>query len=221
LSNAKTTIPVNVTGKFTVAVMSGILLFSKSPGDTVKLMRSLMSSFYLFLVMIPSVFADNGPVSPKLIPVEIHCSTLFGLQYSLDDSWLLNHGDFEALISPLRDQEANRLLKKSESSAAVGTIFRLLGFAGALTGATGLLTGSANEHTGFLLTAIGGGLCVNIGGLFQSESQSAKFNCVQRYNRFARGEEQILPEAPSDERSLLDFEKPKGVSEKEVPLRKK
>jgi hypothetical protein len=43
----------------------------------------------------------------------------------------------------------------------------------------------------------------DISGLLGLESEAGKFNCVQRYNRFADGKEQILPKTPSDEKSLL------------------
>lgn len=183
--------------------------------------RSSLLPFLFFVGCSFALAGEGAGPDAKMRPIEVHSSTLFGLQYSLDDSPLLSYRDFEELIAPLRDQEATRLLRKSESSALSGSILRLLGFAGALTGAAGLLTGSSNEQTGFLLTAAGGGICINIGGLFQSESQSAKFNCVQRYNRFARGEEHVLPEAPADEKSLLDFGKPINAPVKNTKSGKK
>jgi len=69
----------------------------------------------------------------------------------------------------------------------------------------GLLLTPGEEHGGFLVTAVGGSLTFNIGGFFRTEAQTAKFNSVQRYNRFARGEEQKLPGGPADEKELLNF----------------
>jgi hypothetical protein len=54
-----------------------------------------------------------------------------------------------------------------------------------------------------LLVALGGDVTFDIGLLFATESQTTKFNAVQRYNRFAYGREQMLPQTPMDEKSLL------------------
>jgi hypothetical protein len=145
--------------------------------------------------------------STKIKPVEISYSTLGGLEYSVQGSPLLNYKDFAELIRPLNDYETLRLLKKSESSSLNAALFGGAGIAGLVTGIAGLLKAPSNRQTGFWIAAIGGGLSFEIGGLFQSEAQTAKFNCVQRYNRFARGEEQVLPQAPQDEKSLLNFKK--------------
>lgn len=143
---------------------------------------------------------------PKLRPIEIEYRTLGGLQYSIDGRLLTRYGDFEQLVSPLRDYESERLLKRSESSDLNSKIFGVAGFLGLVTGVVGLLTTPSNQQTPFWVTAIGGSVLVDIGGLFQSEAQTTKFNCVQRYNRFARGEEQVLPQGPSDDKSLLNFD---------------
>ncbi len=153
-----------------------------------------------------SVKAASGPTELK--PVEIHYTTLTGLSYSLNDEVLLSNKDFEALIFPLNDYEAIRLLKRSESSASTGGVFKIIGVTGLLVGVTGLLALPSDQHAPFWATAVGGGITFDIGGLFQSESQTAKFNSVQRYNRFARGEEQMLPRTPQDEKSLLNFKEP-------------
>ena len=138
-------------------------------------------------------------------PIIIHFATLGGLQYSIGDELLTSDKQFEDLIYPLRDFETARLLKKSESSHLNSMIFGVIGAAGLLTGIVGLLTTHSDRQTPFWIAAVGGGLCIDIGGLFGSESQTSKFNCVQRFDRFARGEEQILPQGPSDEKSLMDF----------------
>jgi hypothetical protein len=138
-------------------------------------------------------------------PIEIHFTTVEGLRYTLGDDLLARDKDFEELVFPLGDFEATRLLKKSESSQLTGQILKGIGLAGLVTGLAGLLSTSSGQQTPFWLTAAGGGILFDIGGFFQSEAQTSKFNCVQRYNRFARGEEQVLPKAPQDEKSLLNF----------------
>ena len=154
-------------------------------------------------------FAETTPDSNSSVlkhkPIEISYTTLGGLSYSNENGPLESYKDFEDLVYPLRDYEATRLLKKSESSDLNAKIFGGAGLAGFLTGMVGLLVDSSKDKTGFWITAISGGIVFDIGGLFKSESQTAKFNCVQRYNRFARGESQVLPQAPADEKALLNF----------------
>jgi hypothetical protein len=142
----------------------------------------------------------------KLKPIEIQYYTLGGLQYSIDGRFLINYQDFRELISPLRDYETERLLRRSESSDFKSKVFGIAGFAGVVTGVVGLLTSSSNRQVPFWITAVSGAILFDIGSLFQSEAQTSKFNCVQRYNRFARNEEQILPKGPIDEKLLLKFD---------------
>jgi hypothetical protein len=150
----------------------------------------------------------NSTGSNALKPIEINYSTLTGLCYFHDGESLTQYKEFEDLIYPLKDFEASRLLKRSETSDFDAKIFTSAGFAGLVTGIVGLLTTSSKHQTGFWMTAVGGAILIDIGGLFQSEAQTSKFNCAQRYNRFARGEEQVLPQVPKDENSLLNFSKP-------------
>jgi hypothetical protein len=171
--------------------------------------------FFTFLVMgclfeasAQEDLINTKSVSAKLKPVEIHYATLTGLCYSIDNELLVRNKDFEDLIFPLRDYETIRLLKRSESSTSTGEIIKIIGLAGVVTGITGLLTSPVEQHTPFWLTAIGGGISFDLGGLFQSEAQTTKFNAIQRYNRFVRGEEQVLPQTPLDEKSLLKFDEP-------------
>lgn len=169
-----------------------------------------MATLLLFFVFPCLLFAQTTSVattagSSKMKPIEVEYHTVGGLQYSVDGRFLSRYEDLKELISPVRDYELNRLLKRSESSDLNSKVFGLAGFAGLATGVVGLLTSPSNQQTPFWLTAIGGGVLIDIGGLFQSEAQTTKFNCVQRYNRFARGEEQVLPQTPADEKQLLDF----------------
>ncbi len=178
----------------------------------------------LFSLAYSPGFAQVPPRQPvntdqKLKPIEIHYATLTGLSYSLDSEFLFNDKEFENLIFPLNDYETTRLLKRSESSSSAGEIIKIIGFAGLLTGLTGLATSPSNQQAPFWITAITGGITIEISGFFQLEAQTAKFNCVQRYNRFARGEEQILPKATEDDKSLLDFDKT-GNSPVKIPVTK-
>ncbi len=165
--------------------------------------------------------AATASSAPKRAPIEIHFSTLGGLQYSIGDVPLAGYGDLEDLIKPLGDYEAMRLLKRSESSDLLSKILGGAGFLGLATGAVGILTSSSSDQRPFWITAVGSGILYNIAGLFRSESQTAKFNSVQRYNRFARGEEQTLPQTPEDEKSLLDFATPTPSPDKNGKTGKK
>lgn len=151
--------------------------------------------------------AEGSTSPPAMKVIEVDYTTLGGLGYFYNDEPLLRYRQFEDLVGPLRDYETSRLLKKSEASDLNARIFRGVGWAGVVTGVIGLLAVPAHQQTGFWIAAIGGGLSIDIGGLFESEAQTSKFNCVQRYNRFARGEEQVLPQIPEDEKSLLNFKK--------------
>jgi len=174
--------------------------------DICRTLRTFCGS--LAILLASNALGQNSP-SPtpeiKIKPILVQYSTLGGLRYYTEDEFLLNYKDFRELIDPLRDFESQRLLKRSESSDLNAKIFGGIGLAGLVTGVVGLLASPSNQQTGFWITAIGGGISLDISGLFRSESETAKFNCVQRYNRFARGEEQVLPKAPSDEKALLDF----------------
>jgi hypothetical protein len=161
---------------------------------------------------------NSASVTLELKPIEIHYTTIGGLQYSFEEVPLTEYRQFDILVSPLRDHEATRLLKRSETASLNGTIFASVGFVGLATGVVGILTSNKDQQAGFWIAAIGGAITWDIGQLFQSEARTAKFNCVQRFNRFARGEEQVLPSAPQDEKSLLEFDK---TTESETQNKKK
>jgi hypothetical protein len=162
------------------------------------------------------------PSEIRLKPITVGYTTLGGLEYSTADTPYLTNKELEELIGPLRDFESSRLLNVSESAGTKSTVFGSVGVLGLATGIVGLLATHGGQQTPFWITAAGGGITFEIGQLFRSESETAKFNCVQRYNRFARGEEQILPKPPEDEKSLLDFNKSgtspgTGKADKAVP----
>jgi hypothetical protein len=178
-------------------------------------MKRPSSSFTLFLAALlfypPWVMAQptrdaSNTSGSTLKPIEVRASTLFGLTYSIDEEVLWRDRDFEDLIFPLHDYEATRLLKRSESSGSVGGILGLVGIGGLVTGFTGILGSPSDKQTPFWVTAVGAALTFEISGFFLSEAKSTKFNAVQRYNRFALGQEHVLPQVPANEKSLLDFE---------------
>jgi hypothetical protein len=151
--------------------------------------------------------SHSASVTLELKPIEIRYTTIGGLQYSFEDVPLTEYRQFEILVLPLRDYEASRLLKKSEAASLNATLFGSVGFVSLAAGVVGILTSARDQQTGFWIAAIGGAITWDISQLFQSEARTTKFNCVQRFNRFARGEEQVLPKGPQDEKSLLEFDK--------------
>jgi hypothetical protein len=155
---------------------------------------------------------SSGSVTLELTPIKIDYTTMGGLQYSFEEVSLTEYRQFEILVSPLRDYEATRLLKRSEAASLNATIFGVAGFLSLATGVVGMLTSHKDQQGGFLAAAIGGAITWDIGQLFQSEARTTKFNCVQRFNRFARGEEQVLPATPQDEKSLIEFDKTKETT---------
>lgn len=140
----------------------------------------------------------------RLGPIEIRYSALGGFQFFRDGALLHPHRDLEGMIRPLGDYEANRFLDSSRSSDSIAGILRGTGLLAIRIGGVGLLTASSEDHRVYWITALAGGILFNLGGHFRSEAQAARFGSVQRYNRFARGEEQVLPPPPREE-NLLRF----------------
>jgi hypothetical protein len=146
--------------------------------------------------------------SLELKPIDARFSTLSGLSYTQGGEELKNYGDFQEVLAPIHDFEARRLLNKSESSLLDSKLLESLGLVSAIVGVTGLLTSSSNQQTPFWITAVGGAVLFDIGTFFGTEAQTCKFNAVQRYNRFAYGREQVLPQVPTDAKSLLPVAAP-------------
>jgi hypothetical protein len=171
----------------------------------------LILSFFIGLPLwsqTPVVTPSTSANAISFKPIDVRFSTLGGLSYTQGDDVLKNYQDLQDVLGSLKDFETERLLNRSESAYFNSKIFELVGLVGAITGVTGLLTTSGNQQTPFWFTAAGGGVLFDIGTLFGSEAETAKFNAVQRYNRFAYGREQILPQAPTDEKSLLPITTP-------------
>jgi len=180
-------------------------------GTSKKIFQVLFFSIFSMLVSFAPLPVLGQTVNEtmssdlKLRPIDARLY-LFGFVYSQGNKYLVEDRQFEELVYPLRDFEATGLLRSYESSKNKSEIFHLIGLAGLLTGLVGLLETSGDQQTPFWVTAIGGAVSYQLGGFFKLDAQAAQFNCVQRYNRFARGEEQILPQGPSDEKSLLNFD---------------
>jgi hypothetical protein len=128
---------------------------------------------------------------------------------------LADQRDFENKFSATNDFEVQRLFRDSEGQGAAGTWLAILGGAGGLGTAMGYFTSSnTNEKTAYACAFAASTILFGLGECFLKEGESAKFNAVQRYNRFARGQEAVLPQGPKNEKDLLNFGAP--VSEKGI-----
>jgi hypothetical protein len=175
--------------------------------------QRLLAGFLLILSfsIIPlSLRAQTPTVTPAVAsavlaykPIDVHFTTVDGLTYAYGDDALKTYQDFHDVMDPLKDFETQRLINRSQSSEDASKFLKMFGLIGAVVGVVGIATVPANQQTPFIVTVLGGGVVFDIGTLFASESQTAKFNSVQRYNRFAYGREQVLPQTPTDEKSLL------------------
>ncbi len=162
-----------------------------------------------------SLLAQTPTVTPTVTaavlaykPIDVHFTTVDGLTYAYGDDALKTYQDFHDVMDPLKDFETQRLINCSQSSDDTSKLFKMFGLIGAVVGVAGIATVPANQQTPFIITALGGGVLFDVGTIFASESQTAKFNSVQRYNRFAYGREQVLPQTPADEKSLLPMTAP-------------
>jgi len=153
-----------------------------------------------------SASSVSGSSDIKIQPIDVRLTTFGGMGYSVDGRDMVWPKDFEDRIDSLNDFEASRLLKKSKSSGGLSPLFLGLGLAGEV--ATIIINSGSNgggDRIGFWLPLIGSLLAGEIGAYLQMEANTAKFNAVKRYNRFARGQEQVLPQGPSDDKFLMDF----------------
>lgn len=163
----------------------------------------------------PVTVSDAAPKELKIHPIDVRLSTLGGFGYSLQGREMAWPKDFEERIGSLRDFEATRLLNRSKSSGDLSQVFLGLGIGGEIAViALNAGTSSGGNRVGFWLPFIGSLLADEIGAYFQMESSTAKFNAVKRYNRFARGQEQVLPQASQDDKALMDFSSPNAAPPK-------
>jgi hypothetical protein len=184
------------------------------------LLRSL-TLFVIFLIAPLTLCAQTATVTPtataaasvtlNLIPIDTRFSTIDGLTYAQSGDEVKSYQDFHQIFDPINDFETERLINHSESTQVTSKLVESAGLIGVVAGVVGLLTSSSNQQTPWWITAAGGAVVFDIGTFFGADAQTSKFNAVQRYNRFAYGREQVLPQAPADEKSMLPVAAP-GVA---------
>jgi hypothetical protein len=181
------------------------------------LLRSL-TLFVIFLIAPLTLCAQTATVTPtataaasvtlNLIPIDTRFSTIDGLTYAQSGDEVKSYQDFHQIFDPINDFETERLINHSESTQVTSKLVESAGLIGVVAGVVGLLTSSSNQQTPWWITAAGGAVVFDIGTFFGADAQTSKFNAVQRYNRFAYGREQVLPQAPADEKSMLPIATP-------------
>ncbi len=171
----------------------------------------------VFLILPLTLRAQTAAVTPtsasmtlNLIPIDTRFSTLEGITYTQSGDEVRSYQDFHSIFDPLNDFETERLIDHSRSVYITSKLVESAALIGAVVGVVGLLTSSSNQ-TPWWITAAGGGVLFDIGTLFGADAQTSKFNAVQRYNGFAYGREQILPQASADEKSLLPVAQPSVI----------
>jgi|GEM_PF-2068640 len=152
---------------------------------------------------------STAKFSKGLIPIHTHFSTLGGFEYQCSGKRLESDQDFAPLFEAANDYEAKRLFKDAESSGTTGSLLELVGGLGCLGSGMGYFTsGSSKDKTGYAWAFVSSTVVGIVGNLFLKGAESSKFNAVQRYNRFARGQEAVLPKDPENEKELLNFGSP-------------
>jgi hypothetical protein len=159
--------------------------------------------------------AATAAVTPNLIPIDTRLTTLDGLTYTQSGDEVKSYQDFHSIFDPLNDFETERLINHSQSVFVTSKFVESAGLIGVVVGVVGLLTNSSNQ-TPWWITATGGGVVFDIGTFFGADAQTSKFNAIQRYNRFAYGREQALPQASVDEKSLLPMATPSPMATPEI-----
>jgi hypothetical protein len=160
--------------------------------------------------MTPSATAAVS-VTLNLIPIDTRLTTLDGLTYTQRGDEVKSYQDFHTIFDPLNDFETERLINHSESALVTSKLIESAGLIGVVVGVVGLLTSLSSQQTPWWITAAGGAVVFDIGTFFGTDAQTSKFNAVQRYNRFAYGREQVLPQAPMDEKSMLPVAVPSAT----------
>lgn len=150
--------------------------------------------------------SSTTKASRGLSPIHTHFSTLGGFEYLCAGKKLENDGDFNRLFVASNDFSVQRMFKDSQGSGTAGTILEAVGGAGCLGSAVGYFsTQNSGNKTGYAWIFVSSAVVALVGDWFMKDSESGKFNAVQRYNRFARGQEAVLPQVPDNEKDLLNF----------------
>jgi hypothetical protein len=178
---------------------------------------SSLTLFVIFLIAPLTLWAQTASVTPaataaasvtlNLIPIDTRLTTLDGLTYIQSGDEVKSYRDFHSIFDPLNDFETERLINHSQSVFVASKLVESAGLIGVVVGVVELFTHSSNQ-TPWWITAAGGGVVFDIGTFFGADAQTSKFNAVQRYNRFAYGREQVLPQTSVDEKSLLPMASP-------------
>lgn len=161
--------------------------------------------------MTPSA-TTAASVTLNLIPVDTRLTTLDGLTCTQRGDEVKSYQDFHTIFDPLNDFETERLINHSQSVFVTSKLVESAGLIGVVVGVVGLLTSSSSQQTPWWITAAGGAVVFDIGTFFGADAQTSKFNAIQRYNRFAYGREQVLPQAPTDEKSMLPVAEPSATA---------
>lgn len=144
-----------------------------------------------------------------LSPIHTCFSTLGGFEYECAGKRMESDGDFSSLFEESNDFEVQRLFKDSQGSGIAGTILEAVGGGGCVGSAVGYFSAQnpavKNSYAWIFISSAVVGL---VGDWFLKDAESTKFNAVQRYNRFARGQEAVLPKSPENEKDLLNFGSP-------------
>jgi hypothetical protein len=152
---------------------------------------------------------DLARPAKGLAPIHTHFSTWNGFEYECAGKKLENSKDFTPLFEAANDYEVQRLFKDSEGSGTMGSILGVAGVLGCLGSAAGYFSSeNSGEKTGFVWAFASSAVVGWVGNLFLKGAESGRFNAVQRYNRFARGQEAVLPKGPENEKELLNFDSP-------------
>ncbi len=144
-----------------------------------------------------------------LNPIHTHFSTLNGFEYECDGKRLGGAEDFKPLFDAANDHEVQRLFNNSEGAGTLGSVLEVTGGGGCLGTVVGYLSSSnSGDKTAYAWGFASSAVAALVGDLFLKGAESSKFNAVQRYNRFARGQEAVLPKEPENEKDLLNFGAP-------------
>lgn len=170
--------------------------------------------FVSSMLMAASKKPKVKPAPPEIRkPIVMKWTTLEGMRYyylglKIDDS-----KSMRSIISPLNDSEANRLLKVSSDSESSGVVFLVGGGVLTLGGLIGAASGPVDGDQVNTGQAIGIGIALlglvgDYIGIFKlTESETAQFSAVQRYNQVVHGDTDVSwnYHSPSIQADLLAF----------------
>ena len=135
---------------------------------------------------------NNSPSTKDakgLNPIHTHFSTLNGFEYECNGKRLGGSEDFKLLFEAANDHEVQRLFNDSVGVGTIGSVLEATGGVGCLGTAVSYLSSSnSGDKTSYAWGFATSAVVALVGDLFLKGAESSKFNAVQRYNRFARGQ---------------------------------